>query len=280
MISHSCSSTATWHYGEDDAFILRARQYIAQGDEITISYIGDDDLYKATHTRQEKLSGWLFTCQCDRCMDPCDLTRGFRCPCCGAGTTFFRTEKQVDQAISDGTTSATPCTLCSRTPSPKTIKKYLTFEEAYIARLDETDKSDLPDAEMVYLEAQRVFSQHWVLYSLDTLLFNAYRDLSLWDEARAHQQNRIDYALHVIPKASYTLAWLFEEIGDIFANSITTTLEQGCLTGFQKNFLARMYETAMNMLFILCGSQHTYTIAAHRKLSQVFSCNTDNGSSS
>jgi hypothetical protein len=53
MISHSCSSTATWHYGEDDAFILRARQYIAQGDEITISYIGDDDLYKATHSQRK-----------------------------------------------------------------------------------------------------------------------------------------------------------------------------------------------------------------------------------
>lgn len=50
MIAHDCSATATWHYGDDDAFVLRARQFIPAGDEITISYIGDDDLFKATHS--------------------------------------------------------------------------------------------------------------------------------------------------------------------------------------------------------------------------------------
>lgn len=272
MIAHDCSATATWHYGDDDAFVLRARQFIPQGDEITISYIGDDDLLKATHIRQEKLSSWLFTCQCSRCQDSCDGARGFRCPCCGAGTTFFRTEKAPDDTIAEGTTSATPCTLCNRTPSPKTIQKYLIFEDAYIARLDETDKTDLPDAELVYSEAQRVFNQHWVLHALDTVLFDAYRDASHWEAAATHQQHRIQYVSQVMPKASYSLAWLYEELGDMYSNTVSTSFHSRSvpITGYQKNILAAQYETAMNILFVLCGSQHTYTLAAHRRLSQVF----------
>ena len=44
MMSHSCRSTCCWHYGENDTFILRARINIEVGDELSISYIGDDDL--------------------------------------------------------------------------------------------------------------------------------------------------------------------------------------------------------------------------------------------
>ncbi|KAH0472731.1 MAG: uncharacterized protein KVP18_000129 [Porospora cf. gigantea A] len=67
FMSHSCCSTATWHYGPEDSFVLRARQHMRPGDEITITYIGDEDLLKSTPIRREKTEGWLFTCQCKRC---------------------------------------------------------------------------------------------------------------------------------------------------------------------------------------------------------------------
>ncbi|ETW56340.1 hypothetical protein PFUGPA_01669, partial [Plasmodium falciparum Palo Alto/Uganda] len=57
MLAHSCISTACWHYGENDSFVLRARINLNPGDEITISYLGDDDLYKSSNSRnlnQEK----------------------------------------------------------------------------------------------------------------------------------------------------------------------------------------------------------------------------------
>ena len=39
-------------YGDDDAFVLRARIALKAGDEITISYLQDEDLLKSTTVRQ------------------------------------------------------------------------------------------------------------------------------------------------------------------------------------------------------------------------------------
>lgn len=71
------------------------------------------------------------------------------------------------------------------------------FEDAYIARLDETNKDERDDAEEVYAEAQRVFAQHWVLHTLDGILFDAYREESRWLEAAMHQTSRIQYTSQV-----------------------------------------------------------------------------------
>lgn len=49
MLAHDCASSACWHYGDKESFVLRARQFIKKGDEITISYVGDDDLFKSTN---------------------------------------------------------------------------------------------------------------------------------------------------------------------------------------------------------------------------------------
>lgn len=95
MMAHSCRATACWHYGEGDAFVLRARVSLQRGDEITISYIGDEELFKSTNVRREKVQGWLFTCQCPRCSNPRDPARGFRCPTCGTGTMYFKTDDEV-----------------------------------------------------------------------------------------------------------------------------------------------------------------------------------------
>ncbi|XP_055388444.1 uncharacterized protein LOC129617011 [Condylostylus longicornis] len=209
MLAHDCLASACWHYGENDAFVLRARHHIKQGQEITISYVGDDDLYKSTNND---------------------------------------------------------------------IAKYLEFETAYITRLEETDKTDLADAEAVYAEAQRVFSQHWVLYLLDGILFDAYRENEQWMEATMHQTNRIQYATQAIPHATFTLAWLHEERGDAASNSAETPVS-GFLRWeahrdfaapfwFLRNLICQSYETAMNMMIVLTGWHHSYTISAGQKLNR------------
>eukprot|EP01068_Selenidium_serpulae_P017625 Selendium_serpulae@DN6391_c0_g1_i1.p1 len=268
MMAHNCNSSACWHYGEGDTFVLRARQFIAEGEELTISYIGDDDLFKSTPTRRDKLAGWQFTCHCPRCDADLDLTRGFRCPDCGSGTTFFRTDEENN-------TTCNPCSVCHNVMSSSKITQYLEFEEAYIARLDETGKDDLDDAELVLTEAQRVFKQHWALFALHTTLFEGRRDEGYIEEAIHHQKERIYFVSTVLPKATYTLAWLYEELGDLESNRISSNLhdetsgETPALTNHQRNTLSRIYEDGMNLLLILCGENHDYTMAIFKRIQRI-----------
>ncbi|PHJ22318.1 apical complex lysine methyltransferase [Cystoisospora suis] len=255
MMAHSCRASACWHYGEADAFILRARVKLQAGDELTISYIGDDDLFKSTNVRREKVHGWLFTCQCIRCAAPVDSARGFRCPLCGTGAMFFKTD--------DGVTTSSACTICQAFPSDETIQEYLDFEQAYVDRLSETDKSDMQDAELVYNQATRVFSQHWVLYQLNTILFEGYRDAGNYEAAAIHQTERIKYVSQVMPLASYTLAWLYEEMGDVMTNQADEAGTQ--VSNHRLNIISRHFEDAYNLLYILCGEEHDYTVAALTK---------------
>ncbi|PFH34910.1 apical complex lysine methyltransferase [Besnoitia besnoiti] len=255
MMAHSCRASACWHYGEDDAFILRARVKLQAGDELTISYIGDDDLFKSTNVRRDKVYGWLFTCQCIRCSAPVDSARGFRCPLCGTGAMFFKTD--------DGVTTSSACTICQAFPTQETIQEYLEFEQAYVDRLAETDKSDMPDAELVYNQATRVFAQHWVLYQLHTILFEGYRDAGNHESAAFHQMERIKYVWQVMPLASYTLAWLYEEMGDTMLNQAEASSQ--VVPAHKLNVISRHFEDAYNLLYILCGEDHDYTVAAGTK---------------
>ncbi|CBZ55580.1 hypothetical protein NCLIV_060040 [Neospora caninum Liverpool] len=255
MMAHSCRATACWHYGEDDAFVLRARVKLQAGDELTISYIGDDDLFKSTNVRREKVQGWLFTCQCVRCAAPVDNARGFRCPLCGTGAMFFKTD--------DEETTSSACTICQALPTQETIQEYLDFEQAYVDRLAETDKSDVPDAELVYNQATRVFAQHWVLYQLNTILFEGYRDGGDHESASFHQMERIKYVSQVMPLASYTLAWLYEEMGDTMLNKAEESGPE--IPAHKLNIISRHFEDAYNLLYILCGEDHDYTVAAGTK---------------
>lgn len=52
MCAHSCDPSCCWSYGDDDAFVLRARVALNKGDELTISYLQDEDLLKSTAVRQ------------------------------------------------------------------------------------------------------------------------------------------------------------------------------------------------------------------------------------
>ncbi|OEH76140.1 set domain-containing protein bromodomain-containing protein [Cyclospora cayetanensis] len=265
MMAHSCEATACWHYGEDDAFVLRSRVALNRGDEITISYIGDEELFKSTNMRREKVQGWLFTCGCSRCVDPVDKARGFRCPTCGTGSMYFKTDDEV--------TTSSPCSVCRTVPVDATIEQYVTFETAYADRLADTNKNDMPDAEMVYEQASRVFTRHWILFQLDTILFEGYRAAGDYESAYVHQMHRLEYVSAVLPLPSYSLAWLYEEMGDVLWSRVQAKGKP--YANSRLRIAGRHFEDAYNLLYILCGPEHEYTTAAATKRNKIDELTTD-----
>ncbi|CRG96202.1 SET domain protein, putative [Plasmodium gallinaceum] len=256
MLAHSCNSTACWHYGENDSFVLRARIKLNAGDELTISYLGDDDLYKSSNIRREKLTNWLFVCMCSRCTNPIDNSRGFKCSTCGIGTFYIKNDYHDENPI------VTKCNICFSEISESTAYEYIEYENSYIERLQETDKSDLPDALAVYVQADKIFTQHWIMFQLYTILFEGYRDSCQWEKAIYYQMQRIKYAVDVIPRANYVLAWLYEELGEIHANSINTdillTENDFTITYEEKKRICSHFLKSIHILEILCGYSHDY----------------------
>ncbi|ETW60984.1 hypothetical protein PFMC_03214 [Plasmodium falciparum CAMP/Malaysia] len=256
MLAHSCISTACWHYGENDSFVLRARINLNPGDEITISYLGDDDLYKSSNIRREKLTNWLFVCMCSRCTHPVDNCRGFRCSSCGIGTFFIKSEYHDDIPI------ISKCNVCLCEITESAAYEYIEYENSYIERLQETDKNDLSDALAVFVQADKIFTQHWIMFQLYTILFEGYRDTSQWEKAIYYQMQRIKYAIDVIPRANYVLAWLYEELGEIHANSISTdilsTENDFTITFEEKKRICSHFLKSIHLLEILCGYSHDY----------------------
>ncbi|SBT35077.1 SET domain protein, putative [Plasmodium ovale wallikeri] len=256
MLAHSCNSTACWHYGENDSFVLRARVKLNVGDELTISYLGDDDLYKSSNIRREKLTNWLFVCMCNRCTNPVDNSRGFKCATCGIGTFFIKSEYHDEIPI------ITKCNICQSEISENTAYEYIEYENSYIERLQETDKNDLSDALAVYIQADKIFTQHWIMFQLYTILFEGYRDSRQWEKAIYYQMQRIKYAVDVIPRANYVLAWLYEELGEVHANSINTdillTENDFTITYEEKKRICSHFLKSIHLLEILCGYSHDY----------------------
>ncbi|SCQ12636.1 SET domain protein,putative [Plasmodium sp.] len=256
MLAHSCISTACWHYGENDSFVLRARIKLNPGDEITISYLGDDDLYKSSNSRnlnqekkkkkkekinlylfdisfsfiiivrREKLTNWLFVCMCSRCTHPVDNCRGFRCSTCGIGTFFIKSEYHDDIPI------ITKCNVCLCEITESTAYEYIEYENSYIERLQETDKTDL--------------LQRYISMGKSNILSNA--------------KNKICYRCNTKSKLCFSL--VYEELGEIHANSINTdilsTENDFTITFEEKKRICSHFLKSIHLLEILCGYSHDY----------------------
>lgn len=246
MCSHSCDPTCCWSYGTDDAFVLRARIALKEGDEITISYLQDEDLLKGTNVRQQKLLNWRFTCACPRCKLNVDNGRGFRCRKCRVGILFATAAATLE-----------PCTVCYACLSPEDTKTLLHLEEEYVTRVDGLDKTDMPDVELVYHAAMEIFERHWMLYVMDTMLWESFRPKNLHD-AMEHQRRRIDFHSHYYGRPTFIAAWCHEELGDSLKTQFPDRKWQ-----FREEF-----QRAYHMLAILCGASHQYTISPYNKLMQ------------
>ena len=238
MMSHSCGATGVWHFGSEDAFCLRARVSLVPGDEISISYLADEDLFKATNVRKEKTQGWLFSCTCVRCEGPSvDFSRGFRCPTCVVGTVFF-------------SPSGAPhaCSTCSSALTSELLKHYLELEPMYTERLLSIEKTDQEDVLAVKKEAVNLFSHHWILSALDSMIAESAKTDTSQTHKRLHILiNRLQFLKSTFPIANYTTAWLLEEIGDIYSQISLPAVA------------CEYYEDAYWTMRVMCGQDHPFT---------------------
>jgi len=246
MCAHSCDPSCCWSYGDDDAFVLRARVALNRGDELTISYLQDEDLLKSTAVRQQKLQNWRFTCQCPRCRLRVDAGRGFRCRRCRIGILYASVAGVLE-----------PCKVCSASPSQEDMQMLLHLEEEYVLRVENLDKTDVADVETVYQAAIDIFERHWILYVMDTMLWEAHREKSLAD-AVEHQRRRIEFHEHYYCRPTFILAWCHEEMGDCLQTQFP----------HRKWQFIQEFQRAYQMLAILCGTNHQYTASPYNKLWQ------------
>lgn len=244
MCSHSCDPSCCWSYGNDDAFVLRARVALQAGDEITISYLQDDDLLKSTMARRQKLQNWQFTCGCTRCVLQVDTGRGFRCRKCHVGILYPGVSGTLER-----------CTVCKTQLAKDDTATLINLEQEYVNRVENLDKTDVADVEAVYAAAMDIFDRHWILYIMDTMLWEAYREKKTLD-AMAHQRRRIDYHEHYYCRPTFISAWCHEELGDCVVSKFP----------HRKWEFKQEYKSAYQSLAILCGSEHQYTASPYNKL--------------
>jgi len=247
MCSHSCDPTCCWSYGDEDAFVLRARIALTKDDELTISYLQDEDLLKGTAVRRQKLQNWRFTCSCPRCNLQVDFGRGFRCRICRVGILYPSDAGRLES-----------CKVCCTKPALEDSTMLLNLEEEYVARVEQLDKTDVADVETVYQAALDIFERHWILYVMDTMLWEAYRAEKLGD-AVEHLRRRIEFHEHYYSRPTFILAWCHEEMGD----------SSQSLYVHRKWQYVQAFHRAYQMLAILCGTNHQYTMSPYNKLWQV-----------
>mmetsp|Transcript_98758 Transcript_98758/g.175826 ORF Transcript_98758/g.175826 Transcript_98758/m.175826 type:complete len:517 (+) Transcript_98758:67-1617(+) len=251
MCAHSCDPTCCWSYGDEDAFVLRSRIALGKSDELTISYLQDEDLLKSTSVRQTKLQNWKFTCMCPRCALKVDLGRGFRCHRCRLGILYPRVPNTEENGFEC-------CRVCGTAPTTQDVQMLVQMEDEYVLRVDNLDKKDLQDVQTVYQAALEIFEKHWMLYVMDTILWEGTRQKAIMD-AIEHQRRRIDFHEHYYLRPTFILAWCHEELGDSLQIQFPNRKWQ----------LTQEFQRAYQMLAILCGSSHQYTASPYNKLYQV-----------
>lgn len=252
MCSHSCDPSCCWSFGDDDAFVLRARYALSKDAELTISYLQDEDLLKSIAARQEKSQNWKFTCACSRCSLHVDLGRGFRCRRCRVGILYATTNGCLE-----------PCRMCNVTLPKEDVDTLIKLEQEYVARVETLDKTDVADVEIVYEAALDIFERHWILYVMDTMLWEAQKEgkEKHIPDAIEHQRRRIDFHEHYLCRPTFILAWCHEEFGDCLRNQFPK----------RKWHAVQEFQRAYQMLEILCGANHQYTASPYNKICQASS---------
>jgi len=249
MCAHSCDPSCCWSYGDDDAFVLRARRQLAKGEELTISYLTDDDLLKAIIIRRQKLNNWKFTCCCERCEEPIDYARGFRCVRCRSGVCYYAVSSTTESGD-----SLTSCKLCNFVFPEQEVKTLIQTETSYANRVESLDKTDIADVELVFNAAIDPFVDHWVLYVMNTILFENCRDKELIEQSSRHQLERIRFHNLVFPRVTFILAWAYEAQADMLQKEPKEVCHR-----------IQLYRQVTAMFSILCGPTHVYTQGPQNK---------------
>eukprot|EP00439_Symbiodinium_sp_Y106_P043859 s805_g5.t1 len=107
--SHDCNPNAGWTANSKEVLELRARRCIYVGDEVTISYLSDEELFEATCERRHRLElSKAFLCGCERCLEPFDSCRRLRC--CQDGSRQLASDAGGPGSDVSTCTAPSPCT--------------------------------------------------------------------------------------------------------------------------------------------------------------------------
>lgn len=75
LIEHSCVNNASKHFDMNFNIQIRAAIPIRKGDHICITY--SDPMWGTANRQQHLMESKFFTCRCDRCTDPTELSTQF-----------------------------------------------------------------------------------------------------------------------------------------------------------------------------------------------------------
>lgn len=116
LTQHSCASVAAAAQvggrGAAPTYALTARAPIAEGQEITVSYVPRS--WEKQKRRLALNEGWGFSCACSRCAAPVDDTRAARCTACVTGRCFLPDNSGAD----DGSGKGMPEAVCAECGAP------------------------------------------------------------------------------------------------------------------------------------------------------------------
>eukprot|EP00747_Dinoflagellata_sp_TGD_P170232 gnl/TRDRNA2_/TRDRNA2_201269_c0_seq1.p1 gnl/TRDRNA2_/TRDRNA2_201269_c0~~gnl/TRDRNA2_/TRDRNA2_201269_c0_seq1.p1 ORF type:complete len:546 (+),score=55.98 gnl/TRDRNA2_/TRDRNA2_201269_c0_seq1:99-1736(+) len=253
MCAHSCDPSCAQSRGYDaNVCVLRARTALNKNDELTVSYLEEKDLLKATPTRQLLLQPWQFTCACERCSLQVDLGRGFRCPTCRVGVCYTAAGDRLE-----------PCDSCKACPTEEQTTALIGLESEYLdkaAQFLEAEVVQVPEVERVYREAIDIFARHWVLYIMDDLLASTFVERGVLDSME-HLRRCVEFHEHYYCRPTCRLAWHYDDLGDALRAAFPHRNWQH----------VEAYQRAYRMHRNLCGEHHENAVMTYGKLQDVAS---------
>jgi len=211
---------------------LRARRYIAEGEEVTIAYLSEEQLLATAPLRRAHLhSSKHFWCSCVRCsVGSADNCRGFCCPArhhggnaCSAGTVFCRvppvTWEDVEPSSEDSVAllADAMCSECGRR-FKREEGAALLAEEVWLEELllswdegcrERRENMTIEEAKNVEMRICQNFEQHALLqlvWGHLTAYYYLKKDFTKADSLSARRAKYQKAALPVCAASAWTLA--------------------------------------------------------------------------
>lgn len=273
FMSHSCFPSAFWHYGDNDAYVLRARRDIAVGDEVTVSYL--DEYAMLSHRAERRWDLWetkQFWCACERCDSKVDRSRGMCCPRCHRGSVFAQqrgTTPSKSCALEPGDFADAVCGWCSHALTSSEAAALNRQEKALAKIVESWDAGIGPTEEDVKQTdefLQNCFAQHSVADKARDHLAKFY---SAHRQRPAHIQallDRTSFHAAAYPGLSAARGWSLENYGDAVAAFVTRSSPPKAEGTAKLQMALRAYVESLRILQLMFGEEHEYAVKVRKKI--------------
>lgn len=277
FMSHSCAPNAVWHYEGDD-FVLRARCAIADGDEISVSYLSEDSLLESVPSRRKHLNDSKhFVCSCDRCMGEKDLSRGFRCPRC-EWTIFISPKLEARDGCK---IPYRACERCGHLLTEAEVSTFLKEEKWLETELASSEQLErlgsgrqaafLKGLEDVAKRAEVTLSQHWLADKTWQMLADVCARNERAEDAEDLMRKRITFQEHAFPGLSGTHAWTLEAYVDMLMRHRGVSIDPMVEVPSEQTARALLSlalqasAESVRILRLMFGEHHDYFTSVNRK---------------